>query len=104
KKIIKEYAGLNTEEEAIELIEAQSYIYKKLDEEIENLPTAQKEVLKLRYFEGLDLSQIAERQKTSYNTVRNQLHSAMKTLRLSFKDDEWRVILLLLTCGSLTLN
>lgn len=101
---VKEYSATFTEEKVIELLESQSYIYDKLYKAIEELPDAEKQVLKMRYIEGLSPTKIAEIKGLSYSTIRNQLSDALKKLRLSFSDEEWKVILLLITSGSLILH
>jgi RNA polymerase sigma-70 factor (ECF subfamily) len=102
--IVKECHTSHSEDNIHERIEAESYMLEKLHREIDKLPEKQKQLLKMRYFEKLSPPQIAVLQGIAESTVKNQVHAAMKTLRLNFKDDEWQVILLLLCCGSFALN
>lgn len=56
---------------------------------IEALPAAQREVVHLRYFEGLKFRQIAEREGIPLNTVLARMHRAARRLRstLEVHDD-----------------
>ncbi|SEN25591.1 RNA polymerase sigma-70 factor, ECF subfamily [bacterium A37T11] len=54
---------------------------KKLEKALEQLTTRQKELIFLRFFEGLGFSQIAERTSLTERTVYNTVHNAVKRLR-----------------------
>jgi len=58
---------------------------KQLALAINELPTQQKEVLSLRFKEGLDYEEIAESTGKSPQTIYNQIHSAIQKLRKSFR-------------------
>ena len=60
---------------------------KQLETAINNLPTQQKEVLSLRFKEGLDYEEIAASTGKSQQTIYNQIHSAIQKLRKSFRAD-----------------
>ena len=56
----------------------------KLKEAILKLPAKQKEVIYLRYYEGLDYSEIAEVTETKNQSVRNTMSKALAELRKYF--------------------
>jgi RNA polymerase sigma factor (sigma-70 family) len=102
--VIQEYYRANSEEQDIERIERKAFILEKLYAEIDKLPAERRQIIRMHFFEGLSLNQIAEQKGISYNTVKNQKHEALKTIRLSFKKEEWRTIVLLLCLGAHSLN
>jgi RNA polymerase sigma-70 factor (ECF subfamily) len=52
-----------------------------LKEMLRNLPEEQREVLLLRFVDGLDLAEIAGAMEIPLGTVKSRLHNALKTLR-----------------------
>lgn len=56
----------------------------KVSEAISNLPKRQKEVVFLKFYQGLDNEQIAELMDVNRQSVANLLHKAILNLRLSF--------------------
>ena len=86
--------GLNNQEHLLSvpsyeslLINFQTEKTKKqqLETAINNLPTQQREVLSLRFKEGLNYEEIAVSTGKSQQTIYNQIHSAIKKLRKSFR-------------------
>ncbi len=61
-------------------------IAQRMSDAIEALPEQQKEVFKLREFEGLDYEQIAEQTNTPINTVRTRLNRARENLQASLRE------------------
>jgi len=57
----------------------------QLEAAINNLPKQQKEVLSLRFKEGLDYDEIAVSTGKSRQTIYNQIHGAIQKLRKSFR-------------------
>jgi len=57
----------------------------QLETAINNLPNQQKEVLSLRFKEGLDYDEIAVSTGKSRQTIYNQIHGAIQKLRKSFR-------------------
>ncbi|MDX1565166.1 MAG: sigma-70 family RNA polymerase sigma factor [Phycisphaeraceae bacterium] len=55
-----------------------------LNQVLEALPKTHREVLILRFVDGLDLAEIAEAMQIPLGTVKSRLHNSLKTLR---KDD-----------------
>lgn len=53
----------------------------KIKEEVENLPHKNKEVFKLRFFEGLNTQQVADKLEISPRTVETHVSNAYKILR-----------------------
>lgn len=61
-------------------------VYELLYGAIEKLPEKRKNILLLNKIQGLDINQIAQQLDLSPQTVKNQLGSALKQLRLELKD------------------
>ncbi len=51
--------------------------------EIDKLPARQKEIIFLRFFNGLNYQEIAEILNINYQSVRNSIHKALTTIRKS---------------------
>jgi RNA polymerase sigma factor (sigma-70 family) len=66
-----------------ELIEGQTQLERQLriKKAIDNLPRRQRELITLKYYEGLSYEQIADRTALSMRTIYNKLHEAIKTLK-----------------------
>lgn len=79
-------------------------IYEKLYREIEKLPARRKEIIKMFLSQQFSIEDIAKQQGVSYNTVRNQKNKALEALRLAFSNEEWKIILLVLSVGAFSLN
>ena len=67
------------------------HLANKIKSIINQLPTRQKEILYLRFYEGMDLSQISELMDISTQSVYNLLQKAYKSFRA-----EWLPLVLLL--------
>ena len=70
------------------LIEQQSTenLKTSLQKAIMSLTDAQKMIITLRFYDGMNYEEIAEQEKITVRTVYNQMHKAIKTLR-NFKID-----------------
>ncbi len=56
---------------------------RKLQAAMQKLTNRQREVVKLKYFEGLDYEEIVKLTSLKYKSVRNIMHEAMKALKQS---------------------
>lgn len=56
-------------------------LHKVLTEELDSLPTKQCEAIKLRFFDGLTLLEIADKENVSLQAVRNQTVAGFRRLR-----------------------
>lgn len=65
------------------IIEAE--VMESLYHAIKKLPTGCREVVHLRYFEGMSIQEVAEQLNISVNTVKTQKMRALKSLRLQLK-------------------
>ncbi|MBU1820180.1 MAG: sigma-70 family RNA polymerase sigma factor [Bacteroidetes bacterium] len=68
----------------------------RIKEAIDHLPKRQKEVIFLKYYQGLDNEQIADLMQVNRQSVANLLHKAILNLRLSFDQIHYLVAALLL--------
>lgn len=75
-----EETEVNIEESIIQQ-EAHDYRRKLLSKKLEKLPSKQKEVIYLRYYEGLTYDEIAEILSTTNQVVRNYVSRALAQLR-----------------------
>ena len=55
--------------------------HKEVDKSLEKLPEKVREIIRLHYFEGLSIADIADRMRISEGTVKWQLHDGRKRLR-----------------------
>lgn len=60
----------------------QSHLFKLLMNHINELPNRQKELIVLKFYEGLSYEEIVQRTGLSHRTVYNKIHEALKKLRL----------------------
>lgn len=58
-----------------------------LEQAMEELPTAYRTVIVLRYFEDLKIEEMAEVLNENVNTVKTRLYQALNKLRVKMKDD-----------------
>jgi RNA polymerase sigma factor (sigma-70 family) len=58
-----------------------------LNKLLNDLPARQKEALYLRYYQGLDVEEIADMLQVNYQSANNLLHRALLNLRKEWKDD-----------------
>ncbi len=61
--------------------EAMSEMHKRVDEALDNLPDRQREILYLKFYRDLDYQEISEILGINYQSVRNAVHTAVKSLR-----------------------
>lgn len=57
----------------------------QLAEALETLPARQKEIIYLRFMQGVPMADIAQMLDMNYQSVRNSIHRAMQTLRSKIK-------------------
>jgi RNA polymerase sigma factor (sigma-70 family) len=90
---------LNPEDKLIKKDE-QSHLFKLLMDRINELPNRQKELIVLRFYEGLTYEEIVSRTGLSHRTVYNKIHEGIKKLRLDMgtgQQSKTAILLLLLT-------
>lgn len=71
----------NPEEKLIRKDE-QSHLFKLLMDRINELPNRQKELIILKFYEGLSYQEIVQRTGLSHRTVYNKIHEGLKKLKL----------------------
>ena len=71
----------NPEEKLIKKDE-QNHLFKLLMNHINELPNRQKELIILKFYEGLTYEEIVQRTGLSHRTVYNKIHEALKKLKL----------------------
>ena len=71
----------NPEEKLIRKDE-QSHLFKLLMDRINELPNRQKELITLKFYEGLTYEEIVQRTGLSHRTVYNKIHEGLKKLKL----------------------
>ena len=71
----------NPEEKLIKKDE-QNHLFKLLMNHINELPNRQKELIVLKFYEGLTYEEIVQRTGLSHRTVYNKIHEALKKLKL----------------------
>jgi RNA polymerase sigma-70 factor (ECF subfamily) len=77
----------NPEEKLIRKDE-QSHLFKLLNEYIKELPNRQKELIVLRFYEGLTYEEIVQRTGLSYRTVYNKIYEGLKKLKLDISESQ----------------
>lgn len=75
---------------------------KELQAALNSLPSRQKEVIYLRFYNGMNYEEIEEILSINYQSIRNHVHRAIKTLREILQDDMSKVVGLLLMSMFLT--
>ncbi|PPL04225.1 RNA polymerase sigma factor [Parapedobacter indicus] len=88
EKVIEKYRarqGEPIEDDVVlsKIIEAE--VMESLYHAIEKLPTGCREVVHLRYFEGMSIQEVAEQLNISVNTVKTQKMRALRSLRLQLR-------------------
>lgn len=58
-------------------------IFTKLEKALKKLPTRVSEALKMRYFDRMGNQEIAERMNINYQSVNNNIHRGVETLRVA---------------------
>lgn len=71
----------NPEEKLIRK-DQQTHLYKWLLNHINELPSRQRELIVLKFYEGLSYEEIVQRTGLSHRTVYNKIHEALKKLKL----------------------
>ena len=71
----------NPEEKLIKK-DKQNYLFKLLMDRINELPHRQKELIVLKFYEGLTYEEIVQRTGLSHRTVYNKIHEGLKKLKL----------------------
>jgi len=71
----------NPEEKLIKKDE-QGHLFKLLMDRINELPNRQKELIVLRFYEGLTYEEIVQRTGLSHRTVYNKIHEGLKKLKM----------------------
>lgn len=71
----------NPEEKLIRKDE-QSHLFQLLMDRINELPNRQKELIMLKFYEGLSYQEIVQRTGLSHRTVYNKIHEGLKKLKL----------------------
>ena len=71
----------NPEEKLIRKDE-QSHLFQLLMDRINELPNRQKELITLKFYEGLTYEEIVQRTGLSHRTVYNKIHEGLKKLKL----------------------
>lgn len=72
----------NTTEQQVEY----RYSSRLIDEAIQTLPSQRKVIFELKHMAGMSYEEVAETLKISKNTVRNQMISALKTIRQHLRE------------------
>ena len=70
-----------TPEEKLIRKEEQNHLFKLLMDHINELPNRQKELIVLKFYEGLSYEEIVQKTNLSHRTVYNKIHEALKKLR-----------------------
>jgi len=78
----------NPEEKLIRKDE-QSHLFKLLMDRINELPNRQKELIVLRFYEGLTYEEIVQRTGLSHRTVYNKIHEGLKKLKLEISKSQY---------------
>ena len=78
----------NPEEKLIRKDE-QSHLFKLLMERINELPNRQKELITLKFYEGLTYQEIVQRTGLSHRTVYNKIHEGLKKLKLDIVKSQY---------------
>jgi len=78
----------NPEEKLIKKDE-QGHLFKLLMDRINELPHRQKELIVLRFYEGLSFDEIVQRTGLSHRTVYNKIHEGLKKLKLDMATSQY---------------
>lgn len=73
--------------------EKQQQNHQKLQQVFEDLSTREREVLFLKYYEGMSYSEIGTILDVEYQTVRNYMYRAIDRLRKSFEKEGFKIAL-----------
>lgn len=87
-----------------EYADMQAELLAEIYEAVQALPQKSRKVFELKYIDGLKNEEICERLGTTNQTVRNQLASVLKTLRLRLQDKSHFLPVLLFVIKTSNLN
>ena len=76
-----------TPEENMIAMEGQNHLNRFLMRQINLLPKRQKELVVLKFYQGLNYNEIVEKTGLSPRTVYNKMHEALKSLKLNLEDE-----------------
>lgn len=79
---------LPSPEEKLISKQSESSVHNLLMLHINSLPARQRELIILKFYEGLSYDEIVERTQLSYRTVYNKIHEALKKLRTDLQKDK----------------
>lgn len=71
-----------TPEESLIQKEEQHYLFKTLTNFINELPARQRDLIFMKFYEGLSYNEIVEQTGLSHRTVYNKIHEALKKIKL----------------------
>lgn len=77
-----------TPEEYLIKKDEQLHLYKLLTSYINELPQRQRELIFLKFYEGLSYEEIVQQTGLSHRTVYNKIHEALKKLRFDISDSQ----------------
>ena len=78
---------LPTPEESLIVKDGQRQLYKLLMYHINALPARQKELIMLKFYEGLTYEEIVQKTGLAHRSVYNKIHEALKKLKLELEKD-----------------
>ncbi|GAC1442100.1 MAG: RNA polymerase sigma-70 factor [Sediminibacterium sp.] len=79
---------LPTPEEKLIIKDEQQQLCKLLMSRINALPARQKELIMLKFYEGLTYEEIVQKTSLTHRTVYNKIHEALKKLKLELKQEQ----------------
>lgn len=87
-------------------VEGEGSFVEIVKREVNNLPARQREILFLRFFEGLDYKEISQIMSVNHQVVRNYAYRGMKKLRKNMEGiypqlQSWVTFLVIIITGSL---
>lgn len=88
--VSNEYSNdsLLTPEESLIKKDEQHYLFKVLTNLINELPSRQRELIFMKFYEGLSYDEIVEQTGLSHRTVYNKIHEALKKLKLEISQNK----------------
>lgn len=78
---------LPTPEESLIIKDGQKQVYKLLMYHINALPARQKELIMLKFYEGLTYEEIVQKTGLAHRSVYNKIHEALKKLKLELEKE-----------------
>lgn len=87
-RFLKKDAHISTDSLSEEAAEEDSYEDIDLKRALDRLPSKDKAVIVLKYFEGLTFEEIADALEENINTIKSRLYRSLKKLRLDLSE-EW---------------